>query len=294
VRRELRSKRRLVKNLRRDRADHEKGLDGQRAGDLLLAQLHLVKQRADRVSVPDLFHTGEGDPPRVEISLDPRLSASDNAQRHYRRAKKARRGIAALDRRIPEIEAEVTRLEAALQTLAAADEPTLRRLAEQAASPRPAPDNRSKGRRKTAGREPYLRFDAVGGEPILVGRSAADNDRLTFSVARGRDVWLHARDVKGAHVVLRLDRGGEPPHESLLDAACLAKHYSDARGAAHADVSWTLRKHVRASPAVGQVYLGQSHTLRVSEDPDRLKRLRDGRSETSRLLLGIDREPPTD
>ena len=80
-------------------------------------------------------------------------------------------------------------------------------------------------------------------------------------------------------------------HESLLDAACLAKHYSDARSAAHADIHWTLRKHVRSGKVVGQVYLSQSHTLRVSDDPKRLQRLRESRSETARLLRGVDRLP---
>ncbi len=294
LRRELKARRRLVKNLIRDRDDHKKGLVGQRAGDLLLAQLHQVKAHSDSVTLPDLFHDGPGQPPAVEISLDPRLSPADNAQRHYRRAKKARRGMQALDRRIPEVEAEVVRLQAALVRLDGADLATLQRLAAAAAPPKPSAAKKRGRSKKTAAREPYHRFESTDGLAILVGRSAADNDRLTFSVARGRDGWLHARDVKGAHVVLRLDAGGEPPHESLLDAACLAKHYSDARSAAHADISWTLRKYVRNSNAVGRVSLGQSHTLRVSEDPDRLRRLRESRSETNRLLRGLNQEPPPD
>ena len=300
VQRNLRSRRRLVRNLRRDREVHRAGLAGQRAGDLLLAHLAQVPARSDSASLPDLFFEGEGTPPEVVIDLDPRLSPADNAQRHYRRATKARRGLVALDARIPDIEAEVAHLEGALETLRSADRETLERLAAEAApkdlSPKERRGLRPKGSaKKTAkgsakgSREPYLRFEASGGEPILVGRSAADNDRLTFSVARGRDAWLHARDVKGSHVVLRLDSGGDPPHESLLDAACLAKHYSDARAEARADVTWTLRKHVRGRSAVGRVYLARSHTLRVSEDPTRLGRLQEGRSEIARLLRGLER-----
>lgn len=298
LKRQLLSRRRLVQNLRRDREAHRARLVGQRAGDLLLAQLDRVPARSSSVSLPDLFFEGDDAPPEVEIDLDPRLSPTDNAQRHYRRASKARRGLDALDARIPDMEAEVAQLEAALETLRAADQVTLERLAAEAApkelSPKERRRQRPKGSAKgSAKREPYLRFEALGGEPILVGRSAADNDRLTFSVARGRDAWLHARDVKGSHVVLRLDAGGDPPHESLLDAACLAKHYSDARAEAHADISWTLRKHVRGSSAAGRVYLAQSHTLRVSEDPTRLGRLQQGRSEIARLLRSMER-PTTD
>lgn len=295
LQRKLRSRRRLVRNLRRDREGHEASLTGQRAGDLLLAHLAQVVAHSDSVELPDLFFEGEGTPPRVVIDLDPRLSPADNAQRHYRRASKARRGLAALDARIPEMAAEVTQLEAALESVHAADRPTLERLAAEAAPKELSPKERR--RRQPKGplkRTPYLSFEAMGGESILVGRSAADNDRLTFSVARGRDAWLHARDTKGSHVVLRLDGGGDPPHESLLDAACLAKHYSDARGPGHADISWTLRKHVRQSSTVGRVYLAKSHTLRVSEDPARLRRLQEGRSESARLLRSLERSRDTD
>jgi len=289
IRRELRNRLGLVKNLRRDRETHRASLVGQHYGDLLLAQLAAVPPRADTVELPDLFFEGEGPPPLVRIELDPRLSPADNAQRHYRRAKKARRGLAALDKRIPEVEAEVAPLEAALETLIAADTETLGRLAAQAAPKALSPKERRRLKSKgSTNREPFHRFEAGGGEPILVGRSAADNDRLTFSVARGRDAWLHARDVKGSHVVLRLDAGGDPPHDSLLDAACLAKHYSDARTEAHADISWTLRKHVRSSSVPGLVYLAQSHTLRVSQDAARLRRLQQGRSGVTRLLRGLD------
>jgi predicted ribosome quality control (RQC) complex YloA/Tae2 family protein len=295
LQRQWRSRSHLVQNLRRDRAAHEAGLAGRRCGDLLLAQLARVPLRSDSVALPDLFFEGEGEPPRVVIDLDPRLSPTDNAQRYYRRASKARRGLAALDTRIPEVEAEVVRLETALETLRAVDRATLERLAAEAAPKEREPKGRRRRKPKERRRrEPYQLFEALGGEAILVGRSAADNDRLTFSVARGRDAWLHARDFKGGHVVLRLDAGGDPPHESLVDAACLAKHYSDARAASHADISWTLRKYVRSSHAVGRVYLAQSHTLRVSEDPPRLRRLLEGRSEAARLLRGLDSDASTD
>ncbi len=295
LQRKLRSRRRLVRNLGRDRLAHEARLAGQRSGDLLLAQLARVKPRSDSVTLADLFFEGEGAPPQVVISLDPRLSPTDNAQRYYRQATKARRGIAALDERIPEMAAEVDQLEAALDTLRAADGPTLERLAAEAAPRDLALKDRRKRKKKgTPKRTPYLAFEASGGEPILVGRSAKDNDRVTFSVARGRDVWLHARDVTGSHVVLRLDGGGDPPHESLVDAACLAKHYSDARRSAHADITWTLRKHVRASSTAGRVYIAQGHTLRVSEDPSRLRRLQEGRSEIARLLQGLGKDGDTD
>jgi predicted ribosome quality control (RQC) complex YloA/Tae2 family protein len=108
----------------------------------------------------------------------------------------------------------------------------------------------------------------------LVGRGADRNDELTFQVARGNDLWLHARDVPGAHVVVPL--AGRPiDEETLVDAALLAAHHSNARGEPQVDVSYTLRKQVRKPPRTrpGLVTLSGAKTLRVRVDPERLARL---------------------
>ena len=120
---------------------------------------------------------------------------------------------------------------------------------------------------------PYRSFSSKDGIEILVGRTAADNDVLTFKVARGNDWWFHAANYSGSHVIVRSNK--ELPQETLLDAAALAAHYSKApRGGTH-DVSWTRRKWVQkfrgAEP--GQVQLAHRRTLRIRHDPERLARL---------------------
>jgi predicted ribosome quality control (RQC) complex YloA/Tae2 family protein len=109
---------------------------------------------------------------------------------------------------------------------------------------------------------------------VLVGRGAAENDALTRSVARGNDPWLHARGRAGAHVVIRL--GGAPlDQETLLDAAHLAAHFSDARGEPQAEVAWTRAKHVRKprGAAPGAVTYSQEKVMRLRVEPERLARL---------------------
>jgi predicted ribosome quality control (RQC) complex YloA/Tae2 family protein len=78
-----------------------------------------------------------------------------------------------------------------------------------------------------------------------VGRGAASNDALTFKEAAPNDVWLHARDTAGAHVVLRWSRDEPPPARDLAEAASIAAWHSKSRGAAVVPVDWTRRKHVR-------------------------------------------------
>lgn len=71
-----------------------------------------------------------------------------------------------------------------------------------------------------------------GGFEILVGKGAADNDRLTFKVADRDDLWLHVAEWSGSHVVIRVpDSGGEPPRDVVDYAARLAAWFSKARGA---------------------------------------------------------------
>ncbi len=104
---------------------------------------------------------------------------------------------------------------------------------------------------------------------------AAENDALTRAVARGNDLWLHARGVGGAHVVARLDRGKAPDQETLLDAAHLAVHFSDARGASQADVAYTRAKHVRKprGAAPGAVLYVQEKVILLRVEPARVERL---------------------
>ncbi len=113
---------------------------------------------------------------------------------------------------------------------------------------------------------PYRTF-VYQGYTILVGKGAADNDALTVQHARKEDLWLHARDVSGSHVVVRRRPGqqGDYPKPVLEYAAGLAAWYSKQRTSGLAPVSYTLRKYVRKNKTMppGQVVLMQEKTLLV-------------------------------
>jgi len=117
----------------------------------------------------------------------------------------------------------------------------------------------------------------VSGEAanVLVGRGAADNDRLTLRVARPHDLWLHARGVTGAHVVVPLTKGKSCSPETLVDAATLAAHFSDLRGEPVVDVIYTPRRFVRKrkGSAIGSVTLEREKVIAVRVEPARLERL---------------------
>jgi predicted ribosome quality control (RQC) complex YloA/Tae2 family protein len=111
---------------------------------------------------------------------------------------------------------------------------------------------------------------------IFVGRNAQENDELTFGLAKSDDLWLHARGTPGSHVVVRLGKGGEPPVETLRDAATLALLYSDLKKSGKGEVVYTRRKWVKKAKgqAPGAVTITQEKSLHVSLDKTRLDALK--------------------
>lgn len=269
---------RKVAALERDRARATSAEERRKHADLLLAHLHEIPRGAAEVTLPDDF---EGGAPIV-VTLDPSLSARDNATRLYKEHKRLSRALASIDARLDETRRTLDDARAALAGDLAGSHAllALRTSEEAAASARARTSTR---RAAEAPRRPYHEFRSSTGVPILVGRGDDKNDELTFKVARGADLWLHARDVPGAHVVVPLDGGRPVDEQTLLDAATLAAHHSSAKGEAQVDVGYTLRKYVRKPPRSrpGAVLTSGLKTIRIRLEPTRLARLLATRVATS-------------
>jgi predicted ribosome quality control (RQC) complex YloA/Tae2 family protein len=145
-----------------------------------------------------------------------------------------------------------------------------------------APKEEARKRRQAGVRLPYREFMTGDSSAVLVGRGAADNDRLTLRVARPHDLWLHARGVTGAHVVVRLAKGKSCSPDALVDAATLAAHFSDLRGESVVDVLYTPRRfvHKRKGSPVGSVTLEREKVMPVRIEAARLQRLLENEKKT--------------
>lgn len=119
--------------------------------------------------------------------------------------------------------------------------------------------------RKKKRREP-LELRTASGSRILIGRSPTENAELTFHIARPNDLWFHAQNTPGAHVILRRDDRDQPSEDDVLHAASLAAFYSKAKNSARVAIDYTERKHVRAQKdaAPGLVWYTNPRTVFVA------------------------------
>lgn len=249
-----------------------------RRGELLQSAYGDVEPGASSATVPDFYRE---DMPPIEIPLDPSKSLQENIDRYfheYRRLTSARDKVESRLLKSIELLESVEDARRQLDDIDEIDE--LRSFQDRLEADgrlRTGPDKRHSGPRRQKPLPPYREFRAKGRRPILVGRSARHNDTLTTSIARGRDIWLHARDWKGAHVILRMDKGEQIPSEDLIDAATVAAHFSEGRADTVVDVTYTEAKYVRKPSGAppGLVTHGGGSTIAVRPDSDRLPRILD-------------------
>ncbi len=263
---------RRVEAWRNDLAKAEKYRNYARYGELLKANLGAIKKGLESVAVVDYFDEAL---PHITIPLDPTKSAQGNMDDYFRKQRKHDTAERELLPRIAQGEAEIDALRRELHSIeqdtwqpappdASVHSPTRRK--------RPAtPSNRPDGRRG-----PFRRFTSSDGLLIFVGRNARENDELTFGLAKSDDLWLHARGIPGSHVVVRLEKGSDPPPETIRDAATLALLYSDLKKSGKGDVIYTRRKWVKKTKgqAPGAVTVTQEKSLHISLDKKRLDALK--------------------
>jgi len=235
--------------------------------NLILAHLGKIPRGTESVLLED-FEGGE-----VRVPLDPGKTPQENARVLYEEAARRERARDRLPSLLAEAERRVLELEKVGEQL----EQGVLSPREASACLPPTGPTRELGRKRKS-RVPFRRYVSSGGLEIRVGRSSRENDALTFRHAHPQDIWLHARDRAGAHVVLRWRGEGNPPHRDLAEAAILAAVFSGARTSATVPVDWTRRKYVRKprkSPP-GTVIPERTRTLFVEPDPGLPGRLQKG------------------
>ncbi|MDR3265565.1 MAG: NFACT family protein [Synergistaceae bacterium] len=279
----------LLKQLR-DNADAE---IFRRKGELLLASVAAIPPRAEKVVLSG-WDGGEA----LEITLDPRLSPSRNAERYFKKCRKARVDPQKIREEVDSLTGAIAELREQKDLLDSIDDPAkleeaVRDVEDWIASQGRKGAKEESGSAKKRGKPgakrgsrgqygskdkrgskdklpPHLRFE-IDGHTVLVGLSARGNRFVTFRQATGDDLWLHAHEVPGAHVIVKGGAGGRGELEEagknlLAFAASLAAAYSKGRTSLSVQVDYTERRHVRSVPgaAVALVTYTNPGTIRVS------------------------------
>ena len=268
LRREARRLRRKLRRLRQELVACGAAARVRQDAQLILSSLHLIESGAPSVTLPDF----DGSMRSIRLPAARRPHQQANAL--FRRAARLERGALELPQLIGAAEDELARVEELRERQASGEAVAIGAVA-------PAPSAAIDGGRRGAdpgggGRTPYLTFRSSGGLEIRVGRSASDNDDLTFHHSRPLDIWLHARHTAGAHVILRWTGAERPPAAELREAAVLAANHSSARGSGTVAVDWTRRKWVRKARRAprGAVVTERVETIFVTPDPELSARLR--------------------
>ena len=225
------------------------------AGELLTAQAYLVPRGAETVQLPNFYDPQGG---TVEIALDVALTPAQNAQKYFKRYRKARVAQDLAREQKEKTLKEIELLEQAMFDLEESeteqDMADVRKTLEEGGIVKPAAGKGGKKKPRQPESAP-MRFLAPDGTEIIVGKNSAQNDRVT-GAAKGTDTWLHAKDMPGSHVIVKAEH---PSPDTLAMALRLAAWFSRGKGVS-VPVDYTLRKHVKkpgGSPAGFVIYTNQ-------------------------------------
>jgi predicted ribosome quality control (RQC) complex YloA/Tae2 family protein len=182
------------------------------------------------------------------IALDPARTPAENAQERFHAYDKAKGALAGVPERMRAVGARLAGLDETLALLELAEGfEAIEGIAREAAEQGYLRESEITKKRQKIRLQPPLRIDSGDGFTIYVGRSAGQNERVTFAIGDPDDLWLHARGIPGAHVIVK-SGGRDVPEQTLLEAAALAAYFSKGRDEAGVDVEIARRALVRRVP----------------------------------------------
>ena len=236
-------------------------------GELLTTFLHQVPNDQDQVEL-DNYYTGE----KIIIALDKALTPNQNAQRYFKRYQKLKEAVKHLTSLIEETRVTILYLESVETALAQASLTEIAEIREELIQ---TGFIRRRQREKIQKRQKPEKYLATDGQTIiLVGRNNLQNDELTFKIAKKDELWFHAKDIPGSHVVITGNL--QPSDEVKTDAAELAAYFSKARLSNLVQVDMIEAKKLN-KPTGGKpgfvTYTGQK-TLRVTPDEEKIKSMK--------------------
>ena len=263
VENELQKNRHKLKKQKRELLATDNAEEFRQKGELLTTFLHQVPNDQDQV-ILDNYYTNQP----ITIALDKALTPNQNAQRYFKRYQKLKEAVKYLTDLIEETKSTILYLESVETVL---NQAGLEEIAEIREELIQTGFIRRRQREKIQKRKKPEQYLASDGKTIIyVGRNNLQNEELTFKMARKEELWFHAKDIPGSHVVISGNL--VPSDEVKTDAAELAAYFSQGRLSNLVQVDMIEVKKLN-KPTGGKpgfvTYTGQK-TLRVTPDPEKI------------------------
>ena len=223
--------------------------------DLLSINIYKMEKGMKKIVLENIYDNMN----EVEISLDEKKSPRENIENYYKKYKKLKTADEIIKQELPKIETEIAYIKQILETIEIITELNeLSEIEEELISLGYVKKSK-KNKQKLEKSKPYV-FETKSGALIYVGKNNLQNENLTLKVANKNDIFFHAQDVLGSHVILR---GANLTEDDYKIAGFLAGYYSYFKNEGYANVDYTEKKHIRKAKGtgLGMVYYDNYKTL---------------------------------
>ena len=249
----------IEKNIKVDLKKNENFEKYKNIGDILAANMHQIKYGMKKITVFDFYNNEE-----VMINLDPLLSPNDNLNFYYNKYNKGKRTISALNSRFLDIQNEIRYFEEIKMFIEKENDFIgIEEIENELNLSNSGNKIKNKIKLNKPKKRELLSFDYKGFQ-IFVGRNNKENEEISFSKGQPNDIWMHAKDIPGSHVLI-LRNNQKVPDDVLLHAATLACDYSKAKKGDKVTVDYCERKFVKKikNSKLGNVIYTNFHSLLI-------------------------------
>lgn len=270
IRKNLQRNKKKLKKLSNELKATENADEYRIKGEVLTTYLYQIKRGMTKITLPNFYDNNK----EITISLSNQLSPSQNAQKYFKKYQKLKNAVTFVNEQIELTKKEVAYLEeiqTQIELATPADLDDIKtELQQEGYINKKQQKNKRSSRVKINKPETFVASD---GTEILVGKNNLQNEKLTLHTAKKTDIWLHAKNIPGSHVIIK---SNNPSDETLFEAAMLAAYFSKFRSSANVPIDYVQVKNIRkpnGSKPGFVIYEGQK-TLTVTPTEDFVLELR--------------------
>lgn len=270
IRKNLQRNKKKLKKLSNELKATENADEYRIKGEVLTTYLYQIKRGMTKITLPNFYDNNK----EITISLSNQLSPSQNAQKYFKKYQKLKNAVTFVNEQIELTKKEVAYLEEIQTQIELATPADLNdiktELQQEGYIKKKQQKSKHSSRVKINKPESFIASD---GTEILVGKNNLQNEKLTLHTAKKTDIWLHAKNIPGSHVIIK---SNNPSDETLFEAAMLAAYFSKFRSSANVPIDYVQVKNIRkpnGSKPGFVIYEGQK-TLTVTPNEDFVLELR--------------------